>query len=262
VTKDVLPQPPRDAGICQRGVTRRSIISQGAKFAVGGVAAGALGSAIWRSATPAEAITGSPPPFDFSDAFYRANGINPANILSRVNGTPPDSVIDNSNTDPDFRNVRVRKTTGGFDHAGTVLYYVILGMVMPSTFTNDAAGQRARAIADSSTAYIFPKASGDPLSPDIGNRRQDNVFETISYLGVPQNPLGIWTAVFVSYAPAALNTAAGQKRLAELASMNGRDLDGTPIITKSIEVDDLEKQGFVATRTRAKDGSQGFPWII
>jgi integrase len=29
------------------------------------------------------------PPFDFADAFYRQNGINPANILERVNGMCP-----------------------------------------------------------------------------------------------------------------------------------------------------------------------------
>src|SRR5262249_56650488 len=59
------------------------------------------------------------PPFDFSNAFYLQNGINPANILDRVNGTCPGSdmpacsVVDNSNTDPDHRNVRVLSTTGG-----------------------------------------------------------------------------------------------------------------------------------------------------
>src|SRR5262245_38267197 len=61
------------------------------------------------------------PPFDFTDTFYQQNGINPANILNRVNGTclttdtPSCSVVDNSNTDPDHRDIRVLSTTGGFD---------------------------------------------------------------------------------------------------------------------------------------------------
>src|SRR5262249_48217081 len=101
----------------------------------------------------------NPPPFDFTDAHYLANGINPANILARVNGTcpandmPACSVVDNLNTDPDRRNIRVLSTTGGFDHEGNPLYYNIFGMVMPNTFTNDAAGQKAMSIANFFSAY-------------------------------------------------------------------------------------------------------------
>ncbi len=68
--------------------------------------------------------------------------------------------------------------------------------------------------------------------------------------------------MFVSYTPAAFNTVKGQQTLAALAAKNGTDLDGTPMIHKAIEVDVLERKGFVQTRTRALDGSQGFPWII
>src|SRR5262245_22686832 len=114
--------------------------------------------------------TGSGRPFDFSDAFYRQNGIDPTKILNRVAGTPPVSKIDNTNTDPNRRNVRVLDTTGGFNHEGNPLYYNIFGMVMPSTFTNDAAGQKARDIANFFSAYIFPKVKGDPLSPALSNR--------------------------------------------------------------------------------------------
>jgi hypothetical protein len=210
----------------------------------------------------------NPPPFDFSDAYYLQNGINPANILNRVNGTcpandmPSCSVVDNSNTDPNRRNIRVLSTTGGFDINGNVLYYNIFGMVMPNTFTNDAAGQKAMQIANTFEAYIFPKASGDPLSPAVSNRRQDNVFATTKTYFTGGNPLGLWIAVFVSYTPAAFNTAAGQKALAKLAAKNGTDLDGTPVIQTPDELDDLEKKGFAVEQTRALDGSQGFPWII
>src|SRR5437899_12838422 len=68
------------------------------------------------------------PPFDFSDVFYLQNGINPANILKRVDGTcpandmPSCSVVDNSNTSPDRRNIRDLSTTGGYNHEGNLLY--------------------------------------------------------------------------------------------------------------------------------------------
>ena len=209
-------------------------------------------------------------PFDFSDAFYLQNGINPANIWNRVNGTclttdmPSCSVVDNSNTDPDRTDIRVLSTTGGFDHEGNPLHYNIFGMVMPSTFTTDAAGAKAQEIANFFTAYIFPKASGNPLDPSLPNRRQDNVFDTRNGYFVA-NPLGLWNAVFVSYTPAAVGpnaTAVCKSSLKDLAKKNGLDLDGTPQIHMAVEVDDLEKKGCAAENQRARDGSQGFPWII
>jgi hypothetical protein len=208
------------------------------------------------------------PPFDFSDAFYLANGINPAALITRVDGTCPDtdipscSVVDNSNTDPNRRNIRVLSTTGGFDADGNVLYYNIFARIpSPSTFTNNAAGQQALQIANFFSAYHFPKASGDPLDPSLPNRRQDNVFDTRNGYTVA-DPLGMWTLVFVSYTPAAFNTPQGQATLAQLAAKNGTDLDGTPIIKKAIEVDNLEKKGFAVEQTRALDGSQGNPWVV
>ncbi len=205
----------------------------------------------------------SGPPFDFSNQFYLQNGIDPSKILDRVGSSASASafVVENSNPDPTRDNIRITETTGGFDHEGNVLYYTINGMVNPDTFTNNFAGQKAMATANFFSAYIFPKASGNPLSPALSNRRQDNVFDTRNGY-FEANPLGLWTAVFVSYTPAAFNTAEGQKTLAALAEKNGTDLDGTPIITMAIEVDDLEKKGLVVERTRNLDGSQGFPWII
>src|SRR5262245_44490473 len=172
----------------------------------------------------------SGPPFDFSNSFYLANGIDPSKIMNRV-GTPSSAsafVVDNSNSDPTRDNIRITETTGGFDRDGHVLYYTINGFVNPRTFTNDAAGQAALQIAEKFEAYIFPKASGNPLSPALSNRRQDNVFNTLNGY-FTNNPLGLWTAVFVSYTPSAF-TPAGQKILATLAAKNGTDLDGTPII--------------------------------
>ena len=205
----------------------------------------------------------SGPPFDFSNSFYLANGINPSNIQQRVGTSTSASafVVENSSPDANHTNDRITETTGGFNHEGNVLYYTINGFVNPNTFTNDAAGQNAKAIAERFTAYIFPKASGDPFSPALSNRRQDNVFDTRNGYSVA-NPLGLWTAQFTSFTPAAFNTAAGRAALAALAALNGTDLDGTPIIKTAMEVDGLVKKGFAVERPRNFDGSQGFPWII
>src|SRR5262249_6924899 len=97
----------------------------------------------------------SGPPFDFSDAFYLANGIAPSKIMTRVGGPTSASafVVESSSPDANHNNIRITETTGGFDRAGTPLYYTINGMVNPDTFTNDAAGQAARQIAEKFEAY-------------------------------------------------------------------------------------------------------------
>jgi hypothetical protein len=204
----------------------------------------------------------SGPPFDFSNSFYLANGIDPSKILNRAGSSTSASafVVASSAPDANHDDVRITETTGGFDRAGTPLYYTINGMLGPNAFTNNAAGQQALQIAEKFEAYIFPKASGDPLNPGLSNRRQDNVFNTIDGY-FTNNPLGLWTAVFVSYTPAAF-TPAGQKILATLAAKNGTDLDGTPIIRTPKELDFLESKGLAMEQRRNVDGSQGFPWII
>jgi hypothetical protein len=205
----------------------------------------------------------SGPPFDFSDAFYLANGIDPSKIVDRAGSATSASafVVDNSNKNPDRTNIRIIEMTGGFDHEGNVLYYTVNGFLELNSFTNNAAGQHALATAQFFSAYIFPKASGDPLGIALSNRRQDNVFDTRNGY-FTANPLGLWQPVFVSFTPAAFNTPAGQATLAELAAENGTNLDGTPIIKQAIQVDDLRKKGLVAVQTRALDGSQGHPFII
>jgi hypothetical protein len=208
--------------------------------------------------------SGNPPPFDFQDSFYMANGISPAAIVARVSGagaTADGSVVDNSNTDPNRNNIRVVSTTGGFNNSGSLIYYSIFGFVMPNTFTNDAAGQNARNIADSFRAFIFPKASaGSILSPAPGNRRQDNVFDTRNgYFS--NNPLGLWILKFVIFTPQAF-TSEGQAILAPIAASNGTDLDGTPILKTADLIDNLAAQGLVSLVNRPLDGSRGFPWVI
>lgn len=198
--------------------------------------------------------------FDFSDSFYRSNGIEPSAIVDRLVAQDSRSVVDSAPSS-DFADIRINEITGGFDHTGDVLYYAVNGKVMPNGFTNDAAGDEARELADSFRAFIFPKRNGDPVGPGAPNRRQDNIFDTRNgYFS--NNPLGLWILTFVRFTDAALNTSEGQDALADLAAENGTDLDGTPVITEVGEIEDLEKDGWVEFRTRNLDGSEGFPWVI
>src|SRR6185503_7569771 len=207
-------------------------------------------------------------PFDFNDAAYRAHGIVPENIVLRV-GTAArggDFVIDNTNTDPNRSNVRTIETTPGTTGSSGLTYANIFGVLNSTSFERNAAGQlttcgqTAFDTAESFRVFIFPKASnGSILDPFLPNKRQDNVFDTRDgYFS--NDPLGMWVAVWVVYTPRAF-TSAGRKELDPIAATNGRDLDGTALLTSPSQIDNLAAKGLIQLRTRPVTDPV-FRWVI
>jgi len=109
-------------GVPGRQLTRRAAMTTGAKVAAGAAALWALEPSA-RAAEGATTVQVTGPPYDFTDHFYRANGIDPTRIVLRVDGTPPDSTHAPrqdpfpgfsfaSDTDPHLdRHVRILNTT-------------------------------------------------------------------------------------------------------------------------------------------------------
>jgi len=199
------------------------------------------------------------PPFDFSDAFYVANGVDPALIEGRVTGNDPISVIDDSPDPEKFADVRVLLTIPAYDHSGDLVYFTVFGELFAESFTDNAAGEEARAIGDEYPIYIFPR-EGNPSGEIFPKRQEDVVPLNNGYFS--NDPLGLWRFVFVTYTDAAFNTPDGQAALAELAEENGVTLDGTPVITTENDILDLAEDGFVDLHLRPDDGSEGEPWSI
>ena len=207
-------------------------------------------------------------PFDFTDTVYRAHGILPKNIVLRVGDASRtgDFVVDNSNTDPNRRNIRTIETTPGTTGTSGLTYANIFGVLNSSGFERNAAGnltargQQAFDTAERFRVFIFPKASnGSILDPFLPNKRQDNVFDTRDgYFS--NDPLGMWVAVWVVYTPAA-STEEGRKELDPIAATNGRDLDGTPILTSPSQIDNLFAKGLIELRKRPVDDPV-FRWVI
>ncbi|MCC6320700.1 MAG: hypothetical protein IT438_04595 [Phycisphaerales bacterium] len=210
-----------------------------------------LAAVVLSAAVPALADDGLPP-FDFSDAFYRANGVDPAQIPGRPTGANANSVIDNRENGPDFNNVRVLQHVAAYDHSGHRIFFYVTGIVGPNTFLNNAAGREARRIADQYKVYEFPRAANAPFA--VFPKRQDLIADLRNgYFG--NDPLGLWQVNDVRYTPAALNTENGRRTLAELAARNGADIDGTPIIKTISEIEDLEDDGFVTIDVPPADGT-------
>lgn len=184
--------------------------------------------------------------YDFTDAYYRQNGIDPAAISGRRQAVPPAAVADT----PIFsfqRNVRALSTLPAYDHSSHDVFFTVLGGFASNAFTPDAAGSRARQIADSTFEYVFPRQGTNPVG--LGASRQSILLD-LRHGFFSNDKLGIWTHVWVSYSPAALTTAAGQKALADLARHNGTDLDGTPLITSVNDIEDLAKKGYITLTQR------------
>jgi hypothetical protein len=197
--------------------------------------------------------------YDFTDAYYRQNGVDPTRIEGRRNGSDNASVFDV----PFFsyqRNVRALLTLPAYDHSGSLHFFTVMGGLTSAGFTNNRAGQRAQTIAESYIEYIFPTRTGNPIG--LGNTRQSNILDMRNgYFS--NDPLGLWLHVWVSYTDSAFNTREGSKMLAQLARNNGVALDGTPIIRTLSEFDNLLNKGFVQKRTVARDGSEGVvPYAI
>jgi hypothetical protein len=191
--------------------------------------------------------------FDFTDDFYRQNGVDPTQIVNRVNGTAPRSIFD-SPFFPFQRNVRALRLNPAYNQSGTPTYWTVMGDTFVSGFTKDAAGQKARQTADNMILYVFPTRTGNPIG--LGNNRQADIVDMRNgYFS--NNPLGLWLHVWVSYTDRAFNTAEGRKALDDLAKKNGLALDGTPIIKTLSDLDNLLGKGLAAKRFRNPDGSEG-----
>ncbi len=217
----------------------------------------ALATACAAGTTLADGYQG--PPFDFSDSFYLANGINPAAIAGRPTGAGPNSVIDNRENGPNFNNIRLLSTASAYDDSGHRIFFNVVGLPSAGSFTSNSAGVRARQIADQHKVYEFPKAANAPFS--VFPKRQDLIADLRNgYFS--HDVLGVWQINLVRFTPAATNTAGGRAALAALAAENGLDNDGTPIVKTVDQVESLRSAGYVTTVVPAADGTQGLRWFF
>jgi hypothetical protein len=192
--------------------------------------------------------------FDFTDAYYAQNGVDITRIFNRrqVTGNG-NSVFDT----PNFvfqRNVRASRLNPAYSDNGSPTFWAVMGDLNNQSFTNDAAGQNAKVLANRYKLYVFPTRTGNPIG--LGNNRQADIVD-LSGGYFSNDPLGLWLHVWVSYTDAAFNTRDGQKMLADLQRKNGLALDGTPIVRTLSELNNLFSKGFAAKRFRNPDGSEG-----
>jgi hypothetical protein len=237
---------------------------------------------------------GLPVPFDFSDNFYIVNGMDlnqinaPGDARMCVNvpqGSPPfvNWVRDNTNTSPTHNNCRVNQTIAVFDKDGNITFFNVMGVLAnANSFTglNDpkSIGFQTHAVANSFRAFFAPiqkQANGTiatvPCTPTVttncvtltaaeGSQRAERVFDTTTNYFCA-DLLNLWRITYTIFTAKAF-TPEGQKILAPFAAANGLNSDGTPILTKTADIDSLTAQGIVQEIQPNEDGSQGIGWIV
>jgi hypothetical protein len=184
--------------------------------------------------------------YDFTDAYYLANGINPLKLGGRKQAPSASAVIDT----PFFswqRNVRVISTSSGYGASGNPVFFSVMAGYGPDGFTANAAGANAKAISEKYIEYVFPMKGTDPVG--LGASRQSVLLDTSNgYFS--NNPLGLWLHVWVSYSTKAFGTSEGKKMLQDLAQKNGLAKDGTPIIKTLSEINNLASKGMIVKSFR------------
>lgn len=214
---------------------------------------------------------GRGPGFQFSDAFYAANGIDAAELRNQENGATAPSrfgafyrgagdAFTAPGAAPDSRFVddtRIRLHNMGFNAAGEMLFYPD-----PPAFFFESAflDEETKELTNRSFVFLFPRTvdqpnpvegcdgaplSGDLLDPHPCNRRQDNIFDTGNgYL--TDNPLQLWRIMFVTWDGPDVDTPECQAKMAEILARNGADTEGTPVLATIREVFDVAGPDVIA----------------
>jgi len=198
------------------------------------------------------------PQFDFTDAYNMRNDVDPAKMTFRVSGNDPLSVVATTR-EANRRNVRVKLTVPARDQSGKPAFFSVLGELLPTSFTADAAGRKAKQIADKYPIYVFPEAGTNSVG--INEKRQEDLMP-LDQGYFSNNPLGLWVLLFVNYDAKALKTKAGAKVADDLRRKNGVDRDGTPLIKSQSDLEKARKAGIVTVSRRKADGTQGAIWSV
>jgi hypothetical protein len=192
-------------------------------------------------------------PFDFSDAYYFDQGVDPSEIMGRRNGTDGLSVSDKP-VSPKFAPVRILVTIPAYDQSGAPHFWYPLGDIRDSAFIKGPAGDTARRTAKFFPIYVFPDRRVDNFEAFANARQAPIISDARSGLGRSplQNYLGIREIFYVNYTEKAFGKE-GREIMAYFAKKNGYAADDTPIIRSIEDLVFLLGDGFVTAHSVGGD---------
>lgn len=182
-------------------------------------------------------------PYDFSDMYYKENGIDPSMIISRRTGDDGQSVFDVP-IGPNFNEIRVIATIPAYTYNGEVSFWYPLGELSPAAFLDDR-GAKAMEEAKMFPIYVFPDRRIAELHSYALSRQApiiDNLWSVIA--DTTMNPLGIRAIIIVNYTGKAFDDQSVPV-MNYFLKKNGTSIDGTPIIKSLDDIRYLERRGLI-----------------
>ena len=228
------------------------------------------------------------------------NAAADARMCVNVPQTNPDGsrnwVRDSTNTSPIHNDCRVNQIVAVFDKDGKIAFFNAMAVIANSdSFAGltdpNSIGSDTHAVGNSFRAFFFPtqmtpngKLATTPcafgsaaaalssstdaantnncvvLTAAEGAQREERIFDTTTAYFC-RDVLNLWRITYTIFTAKAF-TPEGQAILAPFAAANGTNKDGTPVITKTADVESLQAQGIVQTIQPPEDGSGGIGWIV
>jgi hypothetical protein len=188
-------------------------------------------------------------PFDFSDKYYEANGVQPYLIINRANGADGKSVF-TKNANENYRDIRFVETLPAYNYDGSILYFNNYGELFDRDFVIGASGDEALQIAQSFPMFVFPSTT-----VKASNRQASLIDAHEGYF--EKNVLGLSVVVEVEYT-GLTGTKEAALAVKSLGERNGYSLDGTPIIKTVEEINYLTRLGVVTQKIRGIE-TRGVP---
>src|SRR6187549_3518795 len=179
-------------------------------------------------------------PFDFSNDYYKSNGLIAGLLQDRRNGEDRRSVFDTPTDLSKFTNVRIIETLPAYAGDGSTIFWNRYAVATDESFRPDNVGDRAAELAKIYPVFSFPSTSLP------GSERQAAII-AIDRQYFEANQIGISRQVNVVFRERI--TPAGRRTLNMLAERNGMSVDGTPIIRTMSELNALTEVGLVTLQT-------------
>jgi hypothetical protein len=179
-------------------------------------------------------------PFDFTNDYYKTNGIIAETLVDRKNGADGQSVFDAPADNSRFTNIRITATLPAYSADGSAIYWNYYARGFKTSFIDNESGAAAIKTAKNYPLFVFPSAFLR------GTDRQAALIPVDGFY-FQNNPIGIAEVVFVEFNNRISRT--GQKTLQILVDRNGTSLDGTPIIKTTAELGSLIAEGLVTLGT-------------
>jgi hypothetical protein len=185
-------------------------------------------------------------PFDFTEDFYKLNGVDVDQVFNRRTGYDGLSVIWKS-INPYHNNVRVLVTLPAYDQYGQMMFWYPLGDMPRSAFLEEASGAAAMQMAEDFPIYVFPDKRISTFA-GFGDSRQAPLMDISLAAPKRMNPLGLREILLVRFTDKAFS-GEGADLMGYMAKKNGLATDETPILKSVADLIWMRKERMVTVES-------------